>query len=222
LAASPTYDDDGNLTSDGTWRYVWNGENRLVQMRTYHATDTAVADDVKLVFAYDYKGRRYEKTVYKHDGADWQEQYTKTFVYDGWNLMQESCSVVNSTDTFYNKSYTWGLDLSQTLKGAGGVRGLLRMDLYQSDTYYPVGDANGNITDYVDSDGSVGAHFEYDAFGQVIAESIYADCEDYWFPFRFSSKYEDTETDLNYYGFRYYSPELGRWLNRDPIREGGE
>ena len=26
---------------------------------------------------------------------------------------------------------------------------------------------------------------------------------------------------LTYYGFRYYSPEMGRWLNRDPIQERG-
>lgn len=26
---------------------------------------------------------------------------------------------------------------------------------------------------------------------------------------------------LNYYGYRYYDPETGRWLNRDPIEEQG-
>jgi uncharacterized protein RhaS with RHS repeats len=26
---------------------------------------------------------------------------------------------------------------------------------------------------------------------------------------------------MNYYGYRYYSPELGRWVNRDPIAEKG-
>ncbi|MDI6810029.1 MAG: RHS repeat-associated core domain-containing protein, partial [Candidatus Eisenbacteria bacterium] len=31
----------------------------------------------------------------------------------------------------------------------------------------------------------------------------------------------DTETGLLYYGYRYYSPELGRWLSRDPIGEMG-
>jgi RHS repeat-associated protein len=35
--------------------------------------------------------------------------------------------------------------------------------------------------------------------------------------YRFSTKYHDQETDLYYYGYRYYSPELGRWLNRDPL-----
>ncbi len=39
--------------------------------------------------------------------------------------------------------------------------------------------------------------------------------------FGFSTKYTDTEFDspLYYYGYRYYSPELGRWLSRDPINE---
>ena len=40
-------------------------------------------------------------------------------------------------------------------------------------------------------------------------------------PFRFSTKYLDEETGLYYYGYRYYSPELGRWVSRDPIEETG-
>ena len=31
-------------------------------------------------------------------------------------------------------------------------------------------------------------------------------------PFRFSTKYDDDETDLLYYGYRYYNPSTGRWL----------
>jgi RHS repeat-associated protein len=40
-------------------------------------------------------------------------------------------------------------------------------------------------------------------------------------PFGFSTQYTDSETDLVYYGYRYYSPALGRWLSRDPIEEQG-
>ena len=40
-------------------------------------------------------------------------------------------------------------------------------------------------------------------------------------PFRFSLEYFDEETELVYYNFRYYSPDLGRWLNRDPLGESG-
>jgi RHS repeat-associated protein len=38
-------------------------------------------------------------------------------------------------------------------------------------------------------------------------------------PFRFSTKYDDDETDLLYYGHRYYNPSTGRWPSRDSIEE---
>ena len=73
-------------------------------------------------------------------------------------------------------------------------------------------------TDYVSETGEVVASYAYDAFGRTIAQSgPMADA----FPFRFSTKYYDSETGLYYYGRRYYSPDLGRWLNRDPIEEEG-
>jgi RHS repeat-associated protein len=40
-------------------------------------------------------------------------------------------------------------------------------------------------------------------------------------PFRFSTKYQDDETDLLYYGHRYYSASTGRWLSKDPLGERG-
>ena len=41
-------------------------------------------------------------------------------------------------------------------------------------------------------------------------------------PFRFSTKYQDDETDLLCYGFRYYNASTGRWIGRDPAEEDGE
>jgi RHS repeat-associated protein len=40
-------------------------------------------------------------------------------------------------------------------------------------------------------------------------------------PLRFSNKYQDEETDLVYYGYRYYNASVGRWLSRDPIHDAG-
>jgi RHS repeat-associated protein len=40
-------------------------------------------------------------------------------------------------------------------------------------------------------------------------------------PFRFSTKYQDEETGLLYYGYRYYQPVTGRWLSRDPMEGDG-
>ena len=41
------------------------------------------------------------------------------------------------------------------------------------------------------------------------------------FNIRYSTKYYDAESDLYYYGYRYYAPGLHRWLTRDPIAEEG-
>jgi len=40
-------------------------------------------------------------------------------------------------------------------------------------------------------------------------------------PFRFSTKFQDDETDLLYYGYRFYNQSLGRWPKRDPLEEKG-
>jgi RHS repeat-associated protein len=84
-----------------------------------------------------------------------------------------------------------------------------------------------NVGQLVDrSDGSPDARYEYDAYGNTIASGgDYADNN----PFRFSTKYYDAELDyaettndgLYYFGYRYYSPRLGRWLHRDPLGEAG-
>jgi len=116
------------------------------------------------------------------------------------------------------RQYVWGLDLSPSLQGAGGVGGLLAA-VHGSAVYYPCFDANGNITQYVDSSsGTEVARYDYDAFGREFHSSVTM-ADD--FVFRFSTKYTDNETGLVYYGYRFYNAELGRWINRDPIGEEG-
>ena len=60
------------------------------------------------------------------------------------------------------------------------------------------------------------AHFEYSPLGKTTVASGNIPNR---FAFRFSSEYHDSETNLVYYNYRYYSPDLGRWLSRDPIGE---
>ena len=66
--------------------------------------------------------------------------------------------------------------------------------------------------------GAVSAHYRYGPFGEVIrATGPMAKAN----PFRFSTKYQDDETDLLYYGYRYYNASTGRWTSRDPAQEDG-
>ncbi|MCZ7592437.1 MAG: RHS repeat-associated core domain-containing protein [Kiritimatiellae bacterium] len=217
LAQTPEvfiYDDDGNLLEDGRWLYTWDGENRLIAMET-HTNLTGIITMKKLEFTYDGESRRISKKVYRDEEGDWELEKEWRFVYDGWNLVRE----LDGGNTPV-RSYIWGLDLSQSLQGAGGVGGLLAIvDIADDSVYYAAYDGNGNLTALVDSlDGDQSAIYEYDAYGNIIRLSgEYASQN----PFRFSTKYADDETDLVYYGYRFYSPGLGRWTSRDPIGEKG-
>jgi RHS repeat-associated protein len=61
-------------------------------------------------------------------------------------------------------------------------------------------------------------YYEYSPFGKITKKTGTLQDD---FEYRFSSEIFDIETELVYYNFRYYSPELGRWLSRDPIEEDG-
>ncbi len=195
---SPVHDANGNLVSDGTFTYVWDDENRLVSV--------LCGGEVKLENEYDTQSRRVRKTT---------QTTTHTFIYDGWNLVKETIVATNGQAEVVD--YMWGRDLSGTLQGAGGVGGLLAVRRNGS-WFFPFYDSNGNIVAYVDSLGTLVASYAYDAFGNTTAQSgTMADS----FAHRFSTKYFDADTGLYYYGYRFYSPTLSRWLNRDPIEEEG-
>lgn len=211
-----TYDADGNLLSDGRWNYTWDGENRLTRMETRSDLPANLVRE-RIDFQYDFMGRRFMKRVYEWDGVSWVFVLWERYLYDGWMLAGREGGSLDGQRT---QHYRWGLDESGTLGGAGDVGGLLLIhDLPSGEIYYPTSDANGNIIALWDGQtGEVAARYDYDPFGNTVrATGDAAEVN----PFRFSTKYQDAETGLYYYGYRYYSPEMGRWLNRDPIGEQG-
>jgi RHS repeat-associated protein len=155
---------------------------------------------------YDAKSRRVRKVT---------PAAVTTFFYDGWNLIEERVAGTNGTVSTFR--YYWGKDVSGELQGAGGVGGLLYLT-FDDEIYIPLYDGGGNVTKYIDASGNIVASYTYGAFGQLLSKSgPLADV----FRFRFSTKYYDAETGLYYYGYRFYSTALMRWLNRDPIEEKG-
>ena len=233
----PTHDPDGNQTSDARWNYAWNGENRLI-LAEEKVIPVSVAAGVsmptvttrqKLEFSYDSQGRRLTKKVYEQrteNGAPatFVLKQSVVFLYDGWNMIAE---IDTTTSARLLRSYEWGLDMSGTMDGAGGVGGLLVVREHPvssnqspASSHAPCYDGNGNVMELVNlTTGGVSARYEYGAFGETI--SVDGDAIADANPIRFSTKYLDGETGLLYYGYRFYSPELGRWLARDPIEERG-
>jgi hypothetical protein len=60
------HDDDGNLTADGTFEYVWDAENRLIEVR--HKSPST-SSQKKVTYAYDYMGRRIQRAVCAWDAG---------------------------------------------------------------------------------------------------------------------------------------------------------
>src|SRR5205809_628292 len=116
-----------------------------------------------------------------------------------------------------------GCDLSGSLEEAGGIGGLLaRSHGYSSGSWtnhnFYHADGSGNVTYLVNSSQSMVASYRYDPFGNTISSSgTLASVNVY----RFSSKEIHVNSGIYYYGYRFYDPNLQRWLNRDPIDEGG-
>lgn len=211
-----TYDDDGNLLTDSRWSYTYDAENRLIAMETATSVIPNV-DKRRLEFTYDYLGRRVRKIVRNgYDGSSYTTEVSDTkFVYNGWNCI--AALDANNSEALV-ASYFWGMDIAGPGQRAGGIGGLL---MIQQDTlsYVPAYDAGGNVHALIrTSDGSIQATYEYDAFGNTLRElGTYAASNS----FRYSTKFTDTETGLVYFGLRYYSPALGRFITRDPISERG-
>ncbi len=98
----------------------------------------------------------------------------------------------------------------------GGVAGVMSKCVAQTTRFAYDG---VKVMGVIETTGAIMARYDYDAYGDLISTE---GAEARGNPFRFSTKYSDDETGWVYYGFRFYSPELGRWINRDPILEWGD
>jgi RHS repeat-associated protein len=241
VAVSPTYDDDGNLLTDGRFTYTWDGENRLKGISWTAPGNTPA----RIAYTYDGYSRRVLKQEFRTSGGiEYSIDYIG-FIYDGWNHVMTVRLNTNNTPVGRVASYVWGPDVGSGYgeyaghQKAGGVGGLCLVldgsttsyynpyygtinDLADDD-YFPLMDRMGNVTGYrkaatTEAADSLSAVYEYDAFGQEIRSVGPASDTQ---PYRFSTKFTEGSTGLVYYGFRWYDAGKGRWVNRDPIGEEG-
>ncbi|MBP5225944.1 MAG: hypothetical protein J6336_01005, partial [Kiritimatiellae bacterium] len=88
--------------------------------------------------------------------------------------------------------------------------------LHGGNTYSYTHDGTKNVSEVVDANGAVTAHYEYAPFGDVtVAAGNLASFN----RFRFSSESADDTLGLVYYNYRHYEPVTGRWMSRDPVEE---
>ena len=222
-----SYEANGNIgtmySSSSYLSFTFDDDNQLVCV--YDALNSSFRTE----FVYDGLGRlrsRLEYTNFIEEGrpnglslpSSWALASATLYIYDGNRVIQERDAYNTPT-----VSYTRGTDLSGTLEGAGGIGGLLaRSHGYSGGNWtthnFYHADGNGNITYLVNMSQLMAASYRYDPFGNLISKSGgLADANVY----RFSSKEFHPNTGLYYYGYRWYSPYLQRWLSRDPVNESG-
>ena len=159
-------------------------------------------------------GRWSQLIIYSWTNDDWVPQATNRFLWDGQVLL----AVLNGSN-LPEQTYLRGLDLSGTLQGAGGVGGLLAVNLGTNGTHFACFDGNGNVAALLNANSStLTATYEYDPFGNTLrATGPAAEGNS----LRFSTQFTDDLTRRVKYLYRDYDAGVGRWLNRDPIGEIG-
>ena len=106
------------------------------------------------------------------------------------------------------KQYVWGLYIDE----------LLQINLADSSKYYPLQDLLYRTNALTDSNGSITEKYDTDAYGKTLlfnaADETITNptCE-----FIFTGRRFDPESELYFYRARYYNPELGRFISRDPL-----
>jgi RHS repeat-associated protein len=219
-------DNLGRLTVDTAYLND-DDENRLAQWFHFaRGAGSPAGGDLRTDFVYDglSRLRKRQEYVWVSGGAGplgptgWTLNRETHYIYDGKRVIQDRDS--NNTPTV---SYTRGSDLSGSMEGAGGIGGLLaRSSGYSGgnwaahNTYFA--DGNGNVTYVLNSSQAMAASYRYDPFGNTVSSSgTLASASLY----RFSSKEIHANSGMYYYLYRFYDPNLQRWINRDPIGERG-
>ena len=78
--------------------------------------------------------------------------------------------------------------------------------------YFYYFDALGSVQNLTEENGSTVASYKYDIYGAFdLTGSSHGN------PYTFTGRRYDSETGLFYYRARYYSPEIGRFMQTDPI-----
>ena len=204
------YDHWGNLVSrrNGLYEqhYAYDAENRLVSAR-----GTGPEGRFEARYHYDALGRRTRKIVTTTHGT------TDTrFLWQGYRLLQEQQASGLCSTYIYDPNEAWS-----PLARVDHLRDQSSGEIYWINT-----DLNGAPLEVTDERGAVRWSGQYGSFGEVRHQSegfsrLVNRSAMAHQPLRYAGQYADGETGLHYNLFRYYDPQVGRFIVQDPIGLNG-
>ncbi|SJZ88697.1 RHS repeat-associated core domain-containing protein [Trichlorobacter thiogenes] len=198
-ATAFVYDADGNMTKGLTgegrsFDAAYDAENRLTWIQYTDGNGVVRRQE----FSYGSDGYLGIRKSYANGLLSGEQRY----LWHAGKLLQER----DSTNAVV-RDYLWGSAMR------GGVGALL--SLKQGGAVYQCfANPRGDVTTILNSSGAVAASYAYEPFGTTLAATGTLSQ-----PLRYATRLYDEGTGLYYFGQRFYSPLLGRWLSRDPLAE---
>jgi RHS repeat-associated protein len=218
---SYTYDDEGNRltrTNDTTGEvteYEWDFRNRLVKVtdKDYMGTTTQEA-----AYTYDVFNRRIAKAVDTSSPFNLADAAIERYVYDDLNgitSVDGGNVVLDFLDADGSGSSPLTLN-SRLLFGNAVDQILAQEDVEENITaadrvLWQLGDHLATVRDLVKNDGTLGEHYEYDSYGQIVSGDTSIT------RYLYTSREYDPATGLQYNRARWYDAEMGRWISEDPL-----
>ena len=189
------YDAMGNIIVKGSQLFSYNQAGRLAE--TTLGSETTE-------YKYNYLGQRAVK--YNHFGEE---------IHYFYNVSGQLLYEVN-VNTAESKHYIW---LEQQLLAINeyGINASSATPVNRT-IYYAHANHINTVTHLTNSNGEIVWQAQYQAFGNIEVNSdVDGDGEHITFNLRFPGQYYDQESGLYYNYFRDYDPELGRYIQSDPI-----
>lgn len=184
------------------------GVNRTL---TYDLNGSITSDGGTRTFEWDGANRL---VAINYTGFTTRSEFT----YDGLNrvakIVEKTGGTINST-----RKCVWsGQEKCEFRDAADAVTlRLYSQGQYAGTTpYFYTRDHLGSIREMFTGSGTVVARYDYDPYGRstTVLGTTPTD-------FNFTGLYRHSKSNLDLAVYRAYDPDLGRWLNRDPIGEAG-
>ncbi len=201
ISTTFTYDVNDRLLSDGTATYTYDANGNLT-------TQTAGA----VIAQYRYDSENRLTSFVDATG-------TTQFTYDADGNRVQSTSSSSTTQFLVDTENNTGL--SQILEENDGTGTLQARYTYGTERLAMVRggvarfyhhDAHGSVRSLTDSTGAVTDIYQYDGYGHTMS-AIGSTIN----PYRYSGERLDTGLGLYHLRARYYNPQLGRFISRDPL-----
>jgi RHS repeat-associated protein len=190
-------------SSQSYYTYDLNGNRLSDKSRSYEydALDRLIRirqQDMHVSYTYDENNRRLSKTVTQQDQSE-----TTYYFYSGTQELG---------------TYKDGQMIELKIPGE---KSAVAFEIQQT-TYLPTYDHLGNVCCLHSPPGELVETYRHSAFGEEQIFDADNHPSDSINPWRYQGQRHDPESNLIYFGLRFYDPSTAKWLTPDPIgQEGG-